>query len=87
MELLRGDIDRVWAMDRVEIVTVIGSGMRETPGVSARIFGALGRAGINVIAIAMGSSEFSISLVVDAADANRAVQAIHSEVIENGSAM
>ena len=86
LELLRGDIDRVWAQDRIEIVTVIGSGMRETPGVSARIFGALGRAGINVIAIAQGSSEFSISLVVDAADANRAVQAIHSEVIENGSA-
>ena len=86
LELLRGDIDKVWAQDRIEIVTVIGSGMRETPGVSARIFGALGRAGINVIAIAQGSSEFSISLVVDAADANRAVQAIHSEVIENGSA-
>ena len=84
LELLRGDIDRVWAKDRVEIVTVIGSGMRETPGVSARIFGALGRAGINVIAIAMGSSEFSISLVVASTDANKAVRAIHSEVIENG---
>ena len=85
LELLRGDIDKVWAQDRIEIVTVIGSGMRETPGVSARIFGALGRAGINVMAIAQGSSEFSISLVVEAADANHAVQAIHAEVIENGS--
>ena len=85
LELMRGDIDRVWAKDRVEIVTVIGSGMRETPGVSARIFGALGRAGINVIAIAMGSSEFSISLVVASTDANKAVRAIHAEVIENGS--
>lgn len=85
LELLRGDIDKVWAQDRIEIVTVIGSGMRETPGVSARIFGALGRVGINVIAIAMGSSEFSISLVVAAVDANKAVRAIHTEVIENGS--
>ena len=85
LELMRGDIDRVWAKDRVEIVTVIGSGMRETPGVSARIFGALGREGINVIAIAMGSSEFSISLVVASTDANKAVRAIHAEVIENGS--
>ncbi len=86
LELMRGDIDRVWAQDRIEIVTVIGSGMRETPGVSARIFGALGRAGINVIAIAQGSSEFSISLVVASTDANKAVRAIHAEVIENGSA-
>lgn len=84
LELLRGDIDRVWALDKIEIVTVIGSGMRQTPGLSSRIFGALGKAGINVIAIAQGSSEFSISLVVDAADSKRAVQAIHSEVIENG---
>jgi aspartokinase len=57
--------------------------MRETPGVSARIFGALGKTGINVIAIAQGSSEFSISLVVASADANLAVQAIHAEVIED----
>jgi aspartokinase len=72
----------VGAQGEIEIVTVIGSGMRETPGVSARIFGALGKAQINVMAIAMGSSEFSISLVVAAKDANKAVQAIHSEVIE-----
>lgn len=85
LELLRGDIDKVWARDKIEIVTVIGSAMRETPGVSARIFGALGRAGINVIAIAMGSSEFSISLVVTASDANKAVRAIHAEVIEKES--
>jgi aspartate kinase len=86
LELMRGDIDRVWAKDKVEIVTVIGSGMRETPGVSARIFGALGREGINVIAIAMGSSEFSISLVVASTDANKAVRAIHDEVIEKNPA-
>jgi len=85
LELMRGDIDRVWAKDKVEIVTVIGSGMRETPGVSARIFGALGKAGINVIAIAMGSSEFSISLVVASRDANKAVRAIHAEVIEKAA--
>jgi aspartate kinase len=85
LELLRGDIDKVWARGRIVIVTVIGSGMRETPGVSARVFGALGKAGINVIAIAQGSSEFSISMVVSANDANQAVRAIHAEVIENGS--
>jgi len=79
LELLRGDIDRVWARDQVVIVSIIGSGMRETPGVSARIFGALGKNLINVIAIAQGSSEYSISLVLDQKDAVRAVQAIHAE--------
>jgi aspartate kinase len=84
-ELARHDIDRVWAQPDVVIVTAIGSGMRQTPGVSARLFGALGREKINAIAIAQGSSEYSISVVVDAADADRAVRQIHEEVIINGS--
>jgi aspartate kinase len=82
LELFRKDIDRVWAVDNMVVLSVIGAGMRDTPGVSARIFGALGRGGINVIAIAQGSSEYSISMVVDAEDADRAVQQIHYDVIE-----
>ncbi|MFN2303424.1 MAG: ACT domain-containing protein, partial [Anaerolineales bacterium] len=87
LELIRKDIDRVWAMDNVVVLSVIGAGMRDIPGVSARIFGALGRAEINVIAIAQGSSEYSISMVIAAEDADRAVQQIHQDVIEleNGS--
>lgn len=81
LELARKDIDRVWSMDDVVIVTAVGSGLRTTPGVGARIFGALARAGINVIAVAQGSSECSISLAVDADDAGNALRRIHSEVI------
>ena len=84
-ELARKDIDRVWAQPDVAIVTAIGEGMRRTPGVSARLFGVLGRENINVIAIAQGSSEYSISIVVDASDADQAVRQIHDEVIINGS--
>lgn len=80
-ELSRGDVDRIWAHDDVVIVTVVGEGIRETPGIAARIFGAVGQANINVIAIAQGSSECSLSLVVDTADANHAVRSIHSEVV------
>jgi aspartate kinase len=79
--LARKDIDRVWSMDDVVIVTAVGSGLRTTPGVGARIFGALAQAEINVIAIAQGSSECSISLAVAAEDAANAVRQIHSEVI------
>lgn len=83
-ELVRRDIDRIWPLDDVVIVTAVGAGMRGTPGVSARIFGALGRAGINVIAIAQGSSECSVSLVVTATDGDEAVRRIHKEVIHHG---
>ncbi len=82
LELARRDIDRVWSLDGVTIVTAVGAGMRTTPGVAFRIFGALARSGINVIAVAQGSSECSISLVLAAVDAHQAVRQIHQEVIE-----
>jgi aspartate kinase len=82
LELFRKDIDRISAVDDIAVLSVIGAGMRDTPGVSARIFGALGRAGINVIAIAQGSSEYSISMAVAAEEADRAVRQIHQDVIE-----
>jgi aspartokinase/homoserine dehydrogenase 1 len=84
MELARRDVDRVWSLDDVVIVTAVGSGMRGTPGVAARIFGALASGGINVIAVAQGSSECSISLVVAADAAVDAVRQIHREVIVDG---
>ena len=82
-ELARQDIDRVWAMENVVIVTAVGAGMRGTPGVAARLFGALAQEQINIIAIAQGASECSVSLVVDGADAANAVRQIHDRVIMN----
>jgi aspartate kinase len=81
LELARKDIDRVWAMDEVVIVTAVGKGLRTTPGIGAQVFGALAEGEINVIAVAQGSSESSLSLVVAAEDAVRAVRKIHQEVI------
>ena len=67
----------MWASEEVVIVTAVGSGMRSTPGIAGKIFSALGADLVNVIAIAQGSSEVSISLVVSAPDAAGAVRAIH----------
>lgn len=76
-ELRRGFIDRIWSMDNIVIIAVVGAAMRGTPGIAARVFGALGEAGINVIAIAQGSSEANISLVVAVDRADEAVRRIH----------
>jgi aspartate kinase len=83
-EMGRGDIDAVSALRDVVIVTAIGAGMRHTPGVSARIFKALGEENINVIAIAQGSSEYSISMIVASHEADQTVRQIHREVVING---
>lgn len=83
-EIYRRDIDTVWELDGVVIVTVIGAGLRTAPKVAGRVFSAVGRADVNIIAIAQGSSEYSISLVVSADQAEKAVQQIHQEVVLNG---
>ena len=81
-EIADDDIDRVWATDDISIITVVGAGMRHTPGVSGRVFSQLGNNGVNVLAIAQGSSEVSISLVVAAVDTESAVKALHELIVK-----
>ena len=78
-ELGRRNIDRVWAQDDVGIVSVVGAGMKAVPGIAAKVFGALGRANINVISIAQGSSEHTMSMVMAEDHLTDAVRAIHAE--------
>lgn len=63
----------------VSVIAAIGAGMKGTPGVAARVFGTMGRNGINILTIAQGSSELNISFTVDERDAVKAVRALHSE--------
>ncbi len=84
LEIARRDIDRVWSMDDIVIVSAVGAGLRGTPGVAAGLFNALAAQAINVIAIAQGSSECNISLVVNAEQAVQAVRQIHEKVINHG---
>jgi aspartokinase/homoserine dehydrogenase 1 len=60
------------------ILAVVGDGMAGHPGVAAGVFGALGKAGVNIRAIAQGSSERNISVVIDGAQAQRALRAVHA---------
>ncbi len=77
-ELESGQIQSVDVTQAQSIVAVVGDGMAGTPGIAARFFGTLGRAGINIRAIAQGSSERNISVVVDSEEATRALRAAHS---------
>jgi aspartate kinase len=66
---------------QVTAIALIGEGMRGIPGVAARLFSSLAKEKINIIAIAQGSSESNISLVVSLEDRAAAVRAIHREFI------
>ena len=84
-ELANQDIDRIWATNEIAIITIVGVGMIHTPGVAGQIFSALGDQEVNVIAIAQGSSEVSISLVVEDPETEAAVGAIHSLIVNKAS--
>jgi len=82
-EIAAKDVDRVDIQSDVVIITAVGSGMRGTPGVAGRVFSVMGDAGINVVAIAQGSSECSISFVVEERDLERAVTTLHNLALES----
>jgi aspartate kinase len=75
----QGLVDKVVAEKDACIIAVVGSGMKGTPGVAARIFGAVARKKINVRVVAQGSSEYNVSFVVSEEQGPDAVRAIHEE--------
>jgi aspartokinase/homoserine dehydrogenase 1 len=78
LEMLAGQVaDPVVIERNLSIVAVVGENMRKMPGISGRLFQALGKNGVNVVAIAQGSSELNISVVVPQADESKALNALH----------
>ncbi len=66
----------------LSIIALVGEQMRNHPGVSGKMFGVLGRNGINVRAIAQGSSEKNITAVIASADVKKAINVLHEEFFE-----
>lgn len=79
LEMLHEYVGTLEVMPKIAIVVAIGENMKGTPGIAGRAFSALGHRGINIIAIAQGSSELSISFAVKSSDVKEAVKAIHEE--------
>jgi aspartokinase/homoserine dehydrogenase 1 len=77
-EISHREIDGVEVTPGMATVAVVGLGMHGTPGVAAGVFSALAAGALNVVAIAQGSSELNISVVVAAADAAEAQRRIHA---------
>ncbi len=77
-ELADGQIQRIDLTRAQSIIAVVGDNMAGSVGLAARFFSSLARAGINIRAIAQGSSERNISAVIDADESTRALRAVHS---------
>ncbi|MGK2860024.1 MAG: ACT domain-containing protein, partial [Thermoanaerobaculia bacterium] len=72
-------IDRVRAESGMALIAVVGLGMQHRVGVSARTFAALAAEGVNIVAIAQGSSELNITVAIAGADVEKSLRALHAE--------
>src|SRR5579863_9541857 len=79
IELAHGYLRPIEVDHNVGLIAVVGEGMRGTPGLAGRVFTAISREQINIIAIAQGSSEITIAIVVNRAGLEQAVRAVHEE--------
>ncbi len=77
-ELRQGLINTISAQPGHSVLAIVGDSMAGRPGIAARYFSSLGAAGINIRAIAQGSSERNISTVIPKADVQRGLRAVHS---------
>ncbi len=79
IELAHGYLKPIQVDENVGLLAVVGEGMRGTPGLAGRVFTAISREKINIIAIAQGSSEITIGIIVRLDGLERAVRAVHEE--------
>jgi len=78
-DLAHKEVEHITVDPEIAIIAVVGDRMQGMPGIAGRTFSALGQRGINIIAIAQGSSEYNVSLVVRSDAMRDAVQALHVE--------
>ncbi|HPW70388.1 MAG TPA: bifunctional aspartate kinase/homoserine dehydrogenase I [Bacteroides graminisolvens] len=76
-EIEMGEIAHVCAEKNLATVAIVGENMKHTPGIAGKLFGTLGRNGINVIACAQGASETNISFVVESKSLRKSLNVIH----------
>ena len=81
-EIETGKVEPLAVEQQLSIIALVGDNMKSHPGTSGKMFGALGRNGVNVRAIAQGSSERNISAVIATADVKKAINILHEEFFE-----
>lgn len=83
LELQAKKLEQPEVENELAVLAIVGENMKKTPGISGKLFHALGRNGVNVRAIAQGSSEYNISVIIAKADLSKAVNAVHDSFYTN----
>ena len=81
-EIKIGSIEPIAIEEDLSVIALVGENMKSHPGISGKMFGTLGRNGVNVRAIAQGSSERNISAVISSLDVKKSLNVLHEEFFE-----
>jgi aspartokinase/homoserine dehydrogenase 1 len=82
-EIADRKINEVIVEDNLSIIAVVGEDLRQTPGITGQVFEALGKSGININAIAYGSSMLNLSLVVSKSNLAESLNVLHQSLFKN----
>ncbi len=77
LEIASGKINPVAIEENLSIVAIVGENMKNTPGIAGKLFGTLSKNGINIVAIAQGSSELNVSVIIKEVHLAKALKALH----------
>ncbi|CVK15332.1 aspartate kinase [Apibacter mensalis] len=77
LELETNKLNPLVVEENLCVLAIVGENMKQTPGISGKLFQALGRNGINIHAIAQGSSEYNISVIIKRKNISKALNAVH----------
>lgn len=77
LEIASKKINPLTVEENLSIVAIVGENMKNTPGIAGKLFGSLSKNGINIIAIAQGSSELNVSVIIKEVNLAKALKALH----------
>lgn len=84
-EIAAGKLDQVLVIKDLAVIAIVGENMTQTPGIAGIMFSALGRNGINISAIAQGSSELNVSTVINKSQVSKALNTLHDAYFLSGA--
>lgn len=85
IEIEQGEMSPARAERELATVAIVGENMKQAPGIAGKLFGTLGRSGINTIACAQGAQKMNISIVIKSCDLRKALNAIHDSFFLSSS--
>ena len=77
-EIAHGDVDNILIERDLSVIATVGEGMKKSSGIAGKLFSVLGKNGVNIVAVAQGSSEINISVVIAKNNLSKALNAIHN---------